>query len=104
MNCSQMHSLEQQLARFLDRPFFPWKKVLAGFSLGQFIVEGFLSLRQYRVLQRTKPPKVLENEVSQELFDKSQVWTPLRSSPIQLLLYHADQSQSLGLRSCESEV
>ncbi|KAL1958752.1 hypothetical protein VTO42DRAFT_3871 [Malbranchea cinnamomea] len=64
----------QQLARFLDRPFFPWKKVLAGFSLGQFILEGFLSLRQYKVLQRTKPPKVLEGEVSQEVFDKSQAY------------------------------
>lgn len=63
----------QQLARLLDRPLFPWKTVLAGFSLGQFILEGFLSLRQYKVLQQKKPPKVLEAEVSQKVFDESQV-------------------------------
>jgi STE24 endopeptidase len=61
------------LARFLDRPFFPWKNVLAGFSLGQFILEGILSFRQYRVLQQKKPPKVLKGEVSQKVFDESQV-------------------------------
>ncbi|KAF7160583.1 hypothetical protein CNMCM5623_006204 [Aspergillus felis] len=68
-----MYILEQ-LARLLDRPLFPWKNVLVGFSLGQFILEGFLSLRQYKVLQRTKPPKVLENEVSQKVFDQSQAY------------------------------
>ncbi|KAF4160870.1 hypothetical protein CNMCM6936_008628 [Aspergillus lentulus] len=68
-----MYILEQ-LARLLDRPFFPWKNVLVGFSLGQFILEGFLSFRQYKVLQRTKPPKVLENEVSQKVFDQSQAY------------------------------
>lgn len=51
--------------------------MLVGFSLGQFILEGFLSLRQYRVLERTKPPKVLEGEVSQKVFDESQVLIPL---------------------------
>lgn len=35
--------------------------------------ESFLSARQYRVLQEKKPPKALEGEVSQEVFDKSQV-------------------------------
>lgn len=45
-----------------------------GFSLGQYILEGLLSLRQYKILQRTKPPKVLEGEVSQEVFDKSQAY------------------------------
>lgn len=44
-----------------------------GFSLGQYLLEGFLSLRQYKFLQATKVPKVLEGEVSQEVFDKSQV-------------------------------
>ena len=63
----------QRLAHFLDRPFFPWKKLIVGFSLAQFVFEGFLSLRQYQVLKHTKPPKVLASEVSQEVFDKSQV-------------------------------
>jgi STE24 endopeptidase len=61
------------LARFLDRPLFPWKKLIIGFSVAQYLFEGFLGLRQYRVLQKTKPPKVLEHEVSQEVYDKSQV-------------------------------
>lgn len=64
----------QRLARFLDRPLFPWKKLIIGFSLAQYVFEGFLSLRQYQVLKKAKPPKVLEQEVSQEVFDKSQAY------------------------------
>ncbi|OQD74132.1 hypothetical protein PENDEC_c012G04650 [Penicillium decumbens] len=64
----------EQLARLLDRPLFPWKNVLVGFSLGQFVLEGLLSLRQYKFLQRTKPPKVLEGEVTQKVFDQSQAY------------------------------
>ncbi|KAJ5112323.1 CAAX prenyl protease 1 [Penicillium argentinense] len=62
----------EQLARTLDRPLFPWKNVLAAFSLGQFVLEGLLTLRQYKVLQRTKTPKVLEGEVTQKVYDQSQ--------------------------------
>ncbi|PKY02142.1 hypothetical protein P168DRAFT_292244 [Aspergillus campestris IBT 28561] len=68
-----MYILEQ-LARLLDRPLFPWKNVLVGFSLGQFVLEGLLSFRQFKVLQRTKPPQVLKEEVSQEVFDRSQAY------------------------------
>ncbi|XHG00704.1 hypothetical protein AWENTII_004129 [Aspergillus wentii] len=68
-----MYILEK-LAAILDRPLFPWKTVLVGFSLGQYILEGILSFRQYKVLQRTKPPKVLENEVSQKVYDQSQAY------------------------------
>ncbi|KAJ5438766.1 CAAX prenyl protease 1 [Penicillium daleae] len=64
----------EQLARLLDRPLFPWKNVLVGFSLGQFVLEGLLSLRQYKVLQKTKTPKVLEGEVTQKVFDQSQAY------------------------------
>lgn len=63
----------QRLALALDRPLFPWKKLIVGFSIAQYVFEGFLSLRQYQVLKNTKPPKVLASEVSQEVFDKSQV-------------------------------
>jgi hypothetical protein len=65
----------QRLAHFLDRPLFPWKKLIVGFSIAQYLFEGFLSFRQYQVLKQTRPPKVLQNEVSQEVFDKSQVTT-----------------------------
>jgi STE24 endopeptidase len=64
----------QRLARFLDRPLFPWKKLIIGFSVAQYLFEGFLSLRQYQVLKKTKPPKVLEQEISQETYDKSQAY------------------------------
>ena len=47
--------------------------MLVGFSLGQFVLEGLLSLRQYKVLQKTKAPKVLEGEVTEKVFDQSQV-------------------------------
>ena len=43
-----------------------------GFSVGHYLFESFLSLRQYGVLKRTKVPKVLEAEISQETYDKSQ--------------------------------
>jgi STE24 endopeptidase len=66
----------QRLAVFLDRPGFPWKKLILGFSLGQYVLEGLLSLRQYKVLQKTKPPKTLEDEISQDVFDQSQVCAP----------------------------
>ncbi|RMZ78194.1 hypothetical protein DV738_g3983, partial [Chaetothyriales sp. CBS 135597] len=64
----------RRLADFLDRPGFPWKRLLIAFSVGQFALEGLLSWRQYSVLQRKKPPKTLENEISQEVFDKSQAY------------------------------
>lgn len=64
----------QRLGRFLDRPGFPWKRLIVGFSLGQYLLEGFLSLRQYQVLKQTRPPKALDGEVSQEVFDKSQAY------------------------------
>ncbi|KAI0196510.1 peptidase family M48 [Xylaria flabelliformis] len=62
----------QRLARALDRPLFPWKKLIIGFSVAQYCFEEFLSLRQYQVLKNKKPPKVLEQEVSTEVYDKSQ--------------------------------
>ncbi|KAI2615933.1 peptidase family M48-domain-containing protein [Hypoxylon sp. NC1633] len=62
----------QRLARFLDRPLFPWKKLIIGFSIAQYCFEEFLSFRQYGVLKKTKPPQVLEKEVSQDVYDKSQ--------------------------------
>ncbi|KAL6849135.1 zinc metalloprotease [Amphichorda felina] len=64
----------QRLARFLDRPLFPWKKLIMGFSVGHYLFESFLTLRQYRVLQRPNPPAVLAKEVTPETFAKSQAY------------------------------
>lgn len=66
--------LLQQLALLLDRPEFPWKKLILGFSFFQYFFEGFLSLRQYRVLRQTQRPKALESDVSNAVFDKSQAY------------------------------
>ncbi|RYP77168.1 hypothetical protein DL769_003478 [Monosporascus sp. CRB-8-3] len=75
-NMRSSHSGEmdllQRLAQSLDRPLFPWKKLIIGFSVAQYAFEELLSLRQYQVLKNTKPPKVLQQEVSQEVYDKSQ--------------------------------
>lgn len=45
-----------------------------GFQVGDYLFETLLAIRQYRVLQAKKPPKVLEDELSQEVFDKSQAY------------------------------
>lgn len=58
----------------MDRPLFPWKRLILGFSVGQYIFESFLTLRQYGVLRKTTPPAVLSKEISQETFDKSQAY------------------------------
>ena len=70
----------QQLARTLDRPLFPWKKLIVGFTVGQYVFEEYLSHRQYKVLQRKKPPKTLEDEVKQDTFDKSQAYGRAKSN------------------------
>ena len=45
-----------------------------GFSLGQFCLENWLLWRQYGVLRKTIRPKALEQEITQETFDKSQAY------------------------------
>lgn len=47
---------------------------MVGFSIGQYVFESLLSLRQYQVLRQTKPPKALEDEVTQDVFDQSQAY------------------------------
>lgn len=69
-----MQPCPQRLASFLDRPLFPWKKLIIGFSVAQYLFEGFLSLRQYQVLKKTKAPKVLEQQVSHDVYTKSQAY------------------------------
>ncbi|KAF1942715.1 CaaX prenyl protease [Clathrospora elynae] len=62
----------QRLARWLDRPLFPWKGLVAGFSLAQFAFENWLLFRQYRILQKTTVPKALDKDIEKDTFDKSQ--------------------------------
>lgn len=45
-----------------------------GFSVGQYLFETFLTLRQYRVLQNTSRPAILSEVVSQEAFNSSQAY------------------------------
>ncbi|KAI4201077.1 MAG: hypothetical protein LQ350_003506 [Teloschistes chrysophthalmus] len=71
--------LLRHLGQFLDRPGFPWKTLIIGFGITQYVFEGFLSLRQYKILQQTKPPKALEGEIKQETFDKSQAYGRAKS-------------------------
>ncbi|KAL9587372.1 MAG: hypothetical protein Q9212_000299 [Teloschistes hypoglaucus] len=71
--------LLRRFGQFLDRPGFPWKTLIIGFGITQYVFEGFLSLRQYKILQQTKPPKALEGEIKQETFDKSQAYGRAKS-------------------------
>jgi hypothetical protein len=71
-----MLTIPQRLARWLDRPLFPWKRLVVGFSLAEFALENWLLYRQYRVLQKTTVPKALGKEIEQSTFDKSQVRNP----------------------------
>ncbi|KAL1302225.1 hypothetical protein AAFC00_002650 [Neodothiora populina] len=66
--------LIRRLAGWLDRPGFPWKSLIVTFSLGDYFLENWLAYRQYKVLQGTRRPKQLENEVDQETHDKSQAY------------------------------
>lgn len=73
-----MINMMQRLGRWLDRPLFPWKRLVVGFSLAEFALENWLLFRQYRVLQRTTVPKALDKEIERETFDKSQVRAQLQ--------------------------
>jgi hypothetical protein len=74
----------KRLARWLDRPLFPWKRLVVGFSLAEFALENWLLFRQYRVLQRTSVPKALNKEIDTETFDKSQVRTTMQRPALKL--------------------
>ncbi|KAL7270626.1 zinc metalloprotease [Rhizina undulata] len=58
---------------------FPWKGLILGFGVAQYLFETFLSVRQHRKLQATKPPKALEGAVSQDDFDKAQKYGRAKS-------------------------
>jgi len=63
----------KNLAQFLDHPGFPWKTLIIGFGVSQFLLETWLSVRQHHKLCEDKVPKALEGVVSKEDYDKAQV-------------------------------
>ncbi|KAH7132016.1 CaaX prenyl protease [Dendryphion nanum] len=69
-----IQAILQRLGQWLDRPFFPWKKLVVGFSFAQFALENWLLFRQYGVLQKKTVPKALSKEIDQPTFDKSQAY------------------------------
>lgn len=59
----------------IQNPTFPWKKVIIGISVGQFVFESYLSYRQYKVLSKKQLPTVLEGEIDKETFEKSEEYS-----------------------------
>lgn len=63
------------ISEVIQHPDFPWKKIIAGISIGQFVFESYLSYRQYRVLSKKQLPPVLEGEIDKETFEKSEEYS-----------------------------
>ena len=70
---------------FLDSPSINWKTIIVGFTIGQYVFETYLDLRQYRVLQLKTAPKSIEKK-----FHKKHSTNP-KSIPV---LKHSFQSFS----------
>lgn len=64
--------LLQRLGRAVDQPGFPWKTIILGFNIDQYLLESYLSYRQYQVLKLKKPPVALQECIDQPTFEKSQ--------------------------------
>lgn len=71
--------LLHNLAVSLDKPGFNWKGLVIGITAGQWAFSTWLRYRQYKVLQRPKPPVQLQEVVEQETFDKSQEYGRAKS-------------------------
>lgn len=63
------------ISEAIQHPNFPWKKIIIGISIGQFVFETYLSYRQYRVLSKKQLPAVLEGEIDEETFEKSEEYS-----------------------------
>ncbi|KAI5779463.1 peptidase family M48-domain-containing protein [Geopyxis carbonaria] len=74
-----MMGLLETLSVALDRPLFPWKGLIIGFGVAQYVFESYLSVRQHRKLCETTPPKALEGAVTQQVYDKSQAYGRAKS-------------------------
>ncbi|KAH0605105.1 uncharacterized protein H6S33_005087 [Morchella sextelata] len=69
-----------RLALYLDTPTIPWKGMILGFGVAQYLFETFLSIRQHSKLQETIPPKALQGAVNQEDYDKAQAYGRAKSN------------------------
>ncbi|KAI5849993.1 peptidase family M48-domain-containing protein [Tricharina praecox] len=67
------------LAQFLDRPGFPWKTLIIGFGISQYLLETWLSVRQHHKLCEDKVPKALDGVVSKQDYDKAQAYGRAKS-------------------------
>ncbi|KAM9915854.1 hypothetical protein OXX59_010360, partial [Metschnikowia pulcherrima] len=66
-----MFNLASSLS-FLDNPSIDWKSVVTTLLLGKYVFESYIDYRQHQVYQRTEPPASIKQEVSREVFLKSQ--------------------------------
>lgn len=64
-----------QVQALLDKPNIPFKAIIAGITVGKFAFETYLTYRQYKVLSKKTLPKVLENEIDDETFLKSEEYS-----------------------------
>ena len=69
----------QRLTTALDQPTIPWKPLVITFSISQYMLQTYLSWRQYQVLKRTQIPAALSKEIDQETYDKSQAYGRAKS-------------------------
>ncbi|EDO15668.1 hypothetical protein Kpol_1008p4 [Vanderwaltozyma polyspora DSM 70294] len=72
-------SLFDSLQTMFENPNIPWKSIIIAFSVGQFAFESYLTLRQYNVLSSKKLPPVLQNEVDNETFEKSEKYAKAKA-------------------------
>lgn len=55
-----------QYLRKLDNSNVPWKQIVIGTAVGDYLLESYLNYRQYQVYKRTEVPVSLQGIVSQE--------------------------------------
>ncbi|KAM9905112.1 hypothetical protein OXX69_007304 [Metschnikowia pulcherrima] len=73
-----MFNLASSLS-FLDNPSIDWKSVVTTLLLGKYVFESYIDYRQHQVYQRTEPPASIKQEVSREVFLKSQDYSRAKS-------------------------
>ncbi|KAJ4153421.1 hypothetical protein LMH87_009908 [Akanthomyces muscarius] len=63
----------RRIADFFASPAFPWKNVIVGLSVGKFLFESFITLRQCRALCTPQPPpSALQKRISTDTFAQTE--------------------------------